>query len=177
MRMYVPALCLVIFTTFLASCDAVSEVLEEQFPQPPHKTIKIRDSSNSKNWPVKIDELAQMKGQDVLLALTKIQPDPKKFADTSYVESLITSVYALNNIGMIRSGLKLYSGTLNYWTGSGDYWVIFVLPDKSLSKISSLYLSKGKHHIYAENTQLYNIDFLGPIELDLEIDVYKLLRL
>jgi hypothetical protein len=177
MRMYVPALCLVIFTTFLASCDAVSEVLEEQFPQPPHKTIKIRDSSNSENWPVNIRELSKMKDQDVLLALTPNQPDPKEFINASYVEKLITSVYALNRISRISSGLPLHSGTLDYWTGSGNYWVIFVLPDRSLSKISSLYLSKGRHHIYADTTQLYNVDFLGPIELNLEIDVYKLLGL
>jgi hypothetical protein len=168
MRTWIQALCLVVFTTFFVSCyeivDEIAGMLEEQFPQPPHKTIKIKDSSGSENWPVHISEIA---GQDVLLALTDKQPNPSNLD----VESIMTSqVYALGEVrkdGTIN--LKLFHNVGDYWTGSGNYWIFFVLPDKSLSTITWLYMSKGSHNIYAENTQLYNTDFVGPIVLDIDI--------
>jgi hypothetical protein len=161
MRMYLPALCLVVFTTFLASCDAMSEMLEKQFPQPTRKTIRIRDDPYSPDDSAKMSDI----DQDVLLVLTKVQPDPNMFT-VSYIEFLKrTEVCALNRV----NNLKLFENVVNYWTGSGTYWIFFVLPDKSLSRITWLYRSKGQHLIDAETTLLYNTDFEHPMKLDLDI--------
>jgi hypothetical protein len=142
----------------------MSEMLEERFPQPQHKTIRIRD--NSTTLPAQIHSI---NGQDVLLALTTSRnSDPTKFTK-AYFESLMRSVYALGPVKGNAINLKLYSGTGDYWTGSGDYWILFVLPDKALSTITWVYLSKERHNIYAESTQLYNTDFMPPYELDLDI--------
>jgi hypothetical protein len=143
----------------------MSKVLEEQFPQPLYKVIKIRD--NSDTWPAQISSI---NGQDVLLALTSKQPDsdPSIFTKT-YFESLMRSVYALGPVKGNAINLRLYSGTGDYWTGSGSYWILFVLPDKALNTITWVYLSKEMHGIYAETTQLYNTDFMPPYQLNLDI--------
>jgi hypothetical protein len=162
-------LVILVFTVFVASCSEVaSQVagkLEEQFKQPPHRTITIKDIDQT--WPARISDI---NGQDVLLALVTQQPSlqPNAF-DASYVESLMKSIYALGPVRDNMTRLKLYSSTANYWTGSGSYWILFVLPDKALTTITWVYLSKGPHSIYAEDTQLYNIDFMPPVNLNLDI--------
>jgi hypothetical protein len=151
------------FVVFLGSCNEVTAVLDEEFQQPSHKTIKIRDIDE--NWPAQISDIA---GRDVLLTLTASAPAMGNFT-LGYVESLTKFAFALGPVKGNAINLKLYSGTADYWTGSGNYWIVFVLPDKSLSTISHVYLSKVPHNIYAENTQLYNIDFMPPFEVTLDI--------
>ena len=163
MAAFIQGLCLAVTIFFLGSCKEMAEVFEEQFSQPPHKTIRIRDSD--KTW---FAQISDINGQDVLLALTKVQPDPSSFTK-SYIEDLMQSVYALGPVKGNAINLKLYSGALDYWTGSGDYYILFVLPDKSLSTITWAYLSKEMHSIYATSTQLYNTDFLPPYKLNLDI--------
>jgi hypothetical protein len=167
MRTWIQVLCFAVFIIFLGSCndatEALGKMVDKQFEKPPHKTIKIKDVDNT--WPAKISDI---NGQDVLLALTSSEPDPTQFT-AAYVESLMRSVFALGPVKDNTINLKLYSGTLDYWTGSGDYWILFVLPNKSLSKITSVYLSNGSYRIYSENTLLYNTDFMPPYQLNLDL--------
>ena len=174
MKTYFQCLCLAAIAIFFGSCNEVSEmfeqVFEEQFPQPPHRTIKIKDDvSNTLPTSPRISDI---NGKDVLLMLTDAQPTlDQSFLTADYFTKLMESVFALGPVKTNAINLKLYTGTMDYWTGSGDYWIIFVLPNKALSRITSVYLSKNRHHIYEENTQLYNIDFLPPYNADLDIDI------
>jgi hypothetical protein len=118
-------------------------------------------------WPAQISDI---NGQDVILALTVSPPNlsPDQFT-LKYVESLMKSIFALGPVKGNAINLKLYYGTANYWTGSGDYYILFILPDKALNTITWVYLAKEKHLVYEAATQLYNTDFLPPYKLNLDI--------
>jgi len=65
--------------------------------------------------------------------------------------------------------LKIFSGALKYWTGTGSYWVFFVIPEGET--ITHLYMSKEGHYFSTKTTYLVNTDFQPPILLDPPIDI------
>jgi hypothetical protein len=149
-------LCLTVFIILLGSCEAA----ESFFEQPPHKTIVVTDSDAA--YPARISDI---NNKTILLALSSGKPDPNNID----INTLMDSVYTIGRVTRNKINLKLYSGAADYWTGSGYYWILFVLPDGRAEHISLGYISKQPHNFYAENTYLNNIDFMPPIDLNLDI--------
>ncbi|MDR2658609.1 MAG: hypothetical protein LBC27_01280 [Spirochaetaceae bacterium] len=139
----------------LVSCDD----LEEFFEQPAHKTIIISDSD-----PDYAARISEINNKTILLALTTVRPVPQSID----MSELLNSVYTIGKVTRNKINLKLYSNGVDYWTGNGSYWIIFVLPDGRADYISWAYISKQPHNFYAENTYLNNIDFMPPVFVDMD---------
>lgn len=146
---------LALLTIFLGSCEAVKDFVE----QPEHKTITISDSDPE--WTARISEI---NNKTIILALTPQQPTGADISPMLFR----TFVYAMGKVTGNKIYLKLYENEITYWTGSGNYWVVFFLPDESGRHISLMYVSKQAYDFYAENTYLTNEDFMPPVDIDLD---------
>jgi hypothetical protein len=144
---------LVLLTLFLGSCEDIEEFIEQR----PYKTITISDSDPE--WTAHISDV---NNKTILLALT-----PKKPKESDMNSELFkTSIYAIGKVTNNKIHLRLYHNEAKYWTGNGNYWVVFVLPDGRAEHISWMYISKQMHNFYAEDTYLTNIDFMPPVDID-----------
>jgi hypothetical protein len=155
MKCYIYKLYIAILLVPLVSCSDVMDFLE----QPTHKTIIISDSDS--DYPAQIKDI---NNKTILLALTTIRPVPQ----TIKMSELMSSVYTIGKVTRNKINLKLYSNGIDYWTGDGSFWVIFVLPDERAEHISWAYASKQPHSFYAENTYLNNIDFMPPVDINID---------
>ncbi|MDR0409159.1 MAG: hypothetical protein LBH18_02000 [Spirochaetaceae bacterium] len=159
MKRHIYGICFVVLAALSASCEAAMDFLE----QPPHKTIIVSDSDP--DYPARIKDI---NNKTILLALTTIRPVPQDIN----MEELLNSVYTIGKVTRNKISLKLYHGGIDYWRDGGDYWVVFVLPDGRAEHISWAYVSKQPHNFYAENTYLNNIDFMPPIDINLDTSGY-----
>jgi hypothetical protein len=157
MRKKILWICLAGFAIFTGSCGEMSEFLK----QPPHKSIIITDSDP--NWTARIKEI---NNTSIFLALIKNKPDINNLNASSLIKN---SVYSIDDVRNNRINFKLYTGELNYWTGNGEYWVVFVVPDKRLEHISYVYASKQRHNFYAEETRLTNVDFMPAVKTNIDL--------
>jgi hypothetical protein len=149
--------CIAIFIVFTGSCSEIAEFLN----QPGHKGVVVTDSDLT--WQARIREI---NGKTIFLVLVKNKPA----IDTINLQSLMkTSIYSIDKVISNKIDFKLYTGELDYWTGSGEYYVLFVVPDKRAENVSQIYLSKQRHDFYAETTRMTNIDFMPPVDMNIDI--------
>jgi hypothetical protein len=129
--------------------------------RPENKSIVITDSDST--WPALIRE---MNGQPVFIALCDIEPD----VDAISTSDMMNTVYCMGEVTKDRIDFRLYDKKMEYWTASGDYWVLIALMNKPATRISRVYLSKKMIPFYSERTYLTNTDFMEPVDVDIEID-------
>jgi hypothetical protein len=154
-------LLLLLCTVFFVSCENnnVEEKIKEFFERPPYKTITVSDSDPA--WPARISDI---NNKVILLALSPKKPKESEINATLFK----TSVYTIGKVTGNKIRLKLYHNEIEYWTGNGNYWVVFVLPDGRVEHISWMYISKQPHNFYAENTYLTNIDFMPAVNINID---------
>jgi hypothetical protein len=75
------------------------------------------------------------------------------------------------SIGKIQNGVinVRLSEQLDWWTGTGNYWILFLLVDQRGEKAYSGYISKEPHYINEKTTRIYNKDFMLPVTLNLDL--------
>ena len=146
---------LALLTIFQGSCEAVEDFVE----QPEHKTITISDSDP--DWTARISDIND---KTIILALMPLRPTAADITPRLFRNF----VYAMGKVTRNKIHLKLYKNRIEYWTGTGSYWVVFVLPDENATHISLMYVSKQAYGFYTDDTYLTNIDFMPPVDIDLE---------
>jgi hypothetical protein len=137
-----------------------SEEISKLFEESPNKAIVITDQDLS--YATKIRDI---NSKVIFLALVELRPS---FTNIN-MSDLMNSIYSIGRIKNNKIELKLYSGSAAYWTGTGNYWILFILPDGRAEHISHIYLSKEPHDFYDEDTYLINTDFMPPVAIDLDI--------
>jgi hypothetical protein len=175
------------------SCDKTMEFIEqpaELLKQPEHKTITISDSAddNYPNWGV---ELELIKGLYNWYFSPKSYPPQIKDINNKIVlvsllrDDLLTlimdgglqksdflnskSIYTIGRVTNNKINLKLYTNGVDYWTGTGKYYILFLISENDASKLSDVYYSPMPHDFSTANTHLNNIDFLGPWPFSIDI--------
>jgi hypothetical protein len=144
------------FTFSACKASGVSNLFNE-----PYKKIMIADADP--NYPVQINELT---GNYIMLVLYDAKRDPS-FDNIDETE-LMTYPFALGKIENGVIDVKL-SEMLTYWTGEGNYWIMFFLPDGRGEKISNGYISKEPHYIHKDISYFNNKDFMLPVLLNLDL--------
>ncbi|MDR2097049.1 MAG: hypothetical protein LBP37_00845 [Spirochaetaceae bacterium] len=146
---------------FFVSCEnsSLGGKIKEFIEQPPYKTITVSDSDPA--WPARISDI---NNKVILLMLSSQEPKVSEINDTLFK----TSVYTIGKVTRNKISLKLYHNKIEYWTGNGNYWVVFVLPDGRAEHISWMYVSRQPHDFYDENTYLTNIDFMPAVNINID---------
>jgi hypothetical protein len=147
---------IVVFSIFAFSCQQAANFLE----QPVNKTIVITDSD-----PAWLASIKKINGKDVFLALFESQPD----VNAINASAMIKSVYSIGKVTGNKIDLKLHYDGLDYWRGTGDYWVMFALMEPG-NRVSWVYSSKGMQNFSTQRTYLTNTDFMAPVNVDADIN-------
>jgi hypothetical protein len=166
MKRYIYILSFVVLFFSFVSCNKAAELFEQSMEfleQPAHKTIIISDSKA--DWPVQIKDI---NNKVILLSLlSSIPEDPATLKKSDLLNS--NSIYTIGKVSKNRIVLKLYNKTVEYWTGKGSYYVVFLASDAQDLNKSMGYVSTEAHSFNATNTYLNNGDFGGPLELNIDI--------
>jgi hypothetical protein len=135
----------------------------EFLEQPEHKNIIISDSKAE--WQVQIKDI---NNKVILLSLLdSIPEDPTTLKKSDLLNS--NSIYTIGKVAKNRIMLKLYSRGVEYWTGKGSYYVIFLVSDEQDANKSTGYVSAGSYSFNATNTYLNNGNFSSPGTLNINI--------
>jgi hypothetical protein len=159
-----PAVLAAVFmlTATFAGCGAVGSTLMNMLPDSEeYKRIVIYDTD-----PLYKVQIKDLNGQRVILALWDAKTEPA--FDKITGEELMEKPFSIGEIKNSSIDLKL-SYMLDRWTDSGDYWVLFALPDKRGDKVSNGYISKEPHRIFKQTTWLFNGDFMLPVILNIDL--------
>jgi hypothetical protein len=156
MKRYRYGFCIAVFFIFAVSCQQISDFLE----QPANKTILITDSDPSDPTSIR-----RINGKDVFLALLESKPD----LSAINASALIKSVYSIGKVTGNKIDLRLHHEGVDYWSGSGDYWVIFAQLEND-NRISRAYASKNRKNFHSQRTYLTNTDFMAPVDVDIDIN-------
>ncbi|MDR2521116.1 MAG: hypothetical protein LBC72_00985 [Spirochaetaceae bacterium] len=152
------------FVAFLAAglttCDNFT------FDLSPSRTIVISESTV---------ETADMHLSDIgpndFMLLALLRDVGSDWAQNLQLADLTQTAFTIGRIENKKFERKLVNFNLDYWTGSGSYWIAFVMADGQMKYINLGYLSKQPVHISAKNpiTYLTNLDFAGNVEMKIDI--------
>jgi hypothetical protein len=167
MKRYIYILSFVVLVFSFVSCSKAAELFDQSMEflaQPEHKNIIISDSNAE--WPVQIKDI---NNKIILLSLLGSKPDDLTTLKKSDLLNS-NSIYTIGKVSKNRIVLKLYNKTVEYWTGKGSYYVVFLTSDAQDANKSMGYISTAAHSFNATNTYLNNGDFAGPVELNININ-------
>ncbi|MDR2601575.1 MAG: hypothetical protein LBC53_03880 [Spirochaetaceae bacterium] len=152
---------------FFSSCEAFEDALT--FNATPSHTIYISEHENPKLGDMHLSSIGP--DQFLILALIENLSEDGNWAEMLTREDLTRVAFS---VGQIVDGVfekKLVDTGLNYWVGSGSYWIVFVMADGKMSKVELGYLSKQKVYIAKNShiTRLTNLDFMGSVQMLIDI--------
>jgi len=106
----------------------------------------------------------------IILCLAETIPDIYSIS----MEYILECPYSITRVRDSIIDTKLTS-KLDYWDGTGAYWIVFLVPDNKMSKITAGYISKEAHDVSQKVIYASNDDFMKVIyeEIDVENPVYK----
>ena len=150
------AVCIV----FLTTCDKFT------FDMSPSRTIVISESS----VPTAEMHLSDIDpNQFIILAL--LREVGSDWAANLQLADLTGTAFSIGRVENKKFERKLVNINLDYWVGSGSYWIAFVMADGQMKYVNLGYLSKQPVHISSKNpiTYLTNLDFAGNVEMKIDI--------
>jgi hypothetical protein len=163
---YIYILSFTVLAFSFVSCNKAAELFEqpmEFLEQPAHKNIIISDSNAEGSVQIK-----NINNKVILLSLLGSMPEnPATLKKSDLLNS--NSIYTIGKVSKNRIVLKLYNRSVEYWTGRGSYYVVFLTSDEQDANKSTGYVSTGAHSFNASNTYLNNGDFLPLGTLDINI--------
>jgi hypothetical protein len=152
-----------VLTGIFAGCGATGSSLIDKLPEnEKYKRIIIYDTDSA--YQVQIHELRE--DERIILALWDAATEPV-LTDISG-EELMTLPFAISKIQNNTLDVRL-SEQLDWWDGTGNYWVLFVVTDAPGTKVTVGYLSKEPRCIDKKTTYLFNKDFMLPAILDIDL--------
>jgi hypothetical protein len=159
MKQFYAMLGTILLCVGLAGCDRLSDVAPQASEQ---KRVDIKDTDLKHQFTIRsIPETDY-----ILLALAESKPNVSNPNISALMKSNVT-IGKRSRAGFLD--LPIYEGFLDYWTGSGSYWVVFVQLNSNATFASRIVISKEKMDFYDRTTYLRNVDFMLPLELDLDI--------
>ncbi|GMO22696.1 MAG: hypothetical protein LBG79_01495 [Spirochaetaceae bacterium] len=129
------------------------------FEKHDHKDLIISDTDP--NYQVQIKDI---EGKYIIVVLIEGTPNLNSLT----ADDIINSPYS---IGRVKTGIinVRLSKILDYWDGSGSYWIAFLLPTDNGRKVTLGYLSKGMTFFDQSITFVSNDDFDPPLPLNIDI--------
>ena len=157
-----------VFTGLIAVCVITFSSCPENltFTASPSRTISIRDT-NAEVYEMRLNEI----NKNLFIIIALLKEVTTDWASTLSQDDLTETAFSVNQIENGYFETKFVKASLDYWVGSGSYWVAFVMADSRMTKIELGYLSKEKIY-FAENAnhiELTNLDFMGSVEMEIDI--------
>ncbi|MDR2509691.1 MAG: hypothetical protein LBC77_03490 [Spirochaetaceae bacterium] len=122
------------------------------------KSVFITDITQSQ------PQIKSLEGDYIILALFETVPDLTQITGSD----LISMPYSIGRVDNGKINVRMSTG-VDYWSGSGNFWVAFFVPDGRAERISWAYLSTSEIEIKNETTYLYNNDFMPGSLINLDL--------
>lgn len=126
----------------------------------PHKDIVISDT----DMDYRSVRIKDIEGEYVIVVLIEGTPNLAGMG----VQDITNSPYSIGKVEKGIINVRL-SELVDYWDGSGSYWVAFFIPNGSATKISWGYCSKEAISLFQPVTYMSNKDFMPRIALNIDI--------
>ena len=157
-----------LFTGLIIACVMTLSSCPDKltFTTTPAYTVSIEDTT-APTYDMRLGDIN--KDLFIIVALLKeVTPD---WANTLSQEDLTGTAFSVNQIVNGHFETKLVKANLDYWAGSGSYWIAFVMADRRMDRVQLGYLSKEKIYFPEKGNliKLTNLDFMGSVEMEIDI--------